>query len=148
MKRYEFHSSLTPEQVFARLDAYARPGDLTAFGDGTFRFKRKKDGFYLSYTGTLPANGSVPFSGEVRAEEGGSVISGGFSVRAVWALLAAVSVFFCLMALAFHVPPIEAAVAAALWVLLCGMVFTWSQTVFFKKRQQTVLGFIRQHLLE
>ena len=148
MKRYEFHSSLTPEQVFAKLDAYARPGDLTAFGDGTFRFKRNKDSFYLGYTGTLPANGSVPFSGEVRAEEGGSLISGGFSVRAIWALLAAVFILFCLMALAFHVPPIEAVVAAALWVLLCGTAFTWSQTVFFKKRRQAVLGFIRQHLLE
>lgn len=148
MKRYEFHSSLTPEQVFARLDVYAKPWDVLAFGDGTFRSRRKKDRFYLGYTGTLPANGSVPFSGEVRAEEGGSVISGGFSVWAVWALLTAVSVSFCLMALAFHVPPIEAAVAAALWVLLCGMVFTWSQTVFFKKRQQAVLEFIRQRLLE
>ena len=148
MKRYEFHSRLTPEQVFARLDAYARPGDMTAFGDGTFRFKRKKDGFYLGYTGTLPVNGSVPFSGEVRAEEGGSVISGGFSARAVWALLAAVSVFFCLMALAFDAPLIMAIVMSALWALLCGTAFTWSQTVFFKKRRQAVLGFIQQRLLE
>lgn len=148
MKRYEFHSGLTLEQVFARWDAYARPGNLTAFGDGTFRFKRKKDRFYLGYTGTLPVNGSVPFSGVVREEEDGSVISGGFSVRAVWALLAAVSILFCLMALAFSVPPIEAVAAAALWALLCGMAFTWSQTVFFKKRQQAVLEFIRQRLLE
>ena len=148
MKRYEFHSSLTPEQVFARLDVYARPGDMTAFGDGTFRFKRKKDRFYLGYTGTLPVNGSVPFSGEVRAEEGGSVISGGFSVRAVWVLLTAMFILFCLMALAFSVPLIKASVAAALWVLLCGTAFTWSQTVFFKKRRQAVLGFIQQRLLE
>lgn len=148
MKRYEFHSSLPPEQVFARLDAYARPGDMTAFGDGTFRFKRKKDRFYLGYAGTLPANGSVPFSGKVRAEEGGSVISGGFSVWAVWALLAAVSVSFCLMALAFSAPLIMAIVMSALWALLCGMAFTWSQTVFFKKRQQAVLEFIRQRLLK
>ena len=84
MKRYEFHSSLTPEQVFAKLDAYARPWDTTAFGDGTFRFKRKKDRFYLGCTGTLPARGFLPFRGEVRAEEGGSVIAGGFYVRAVW----------------------------------------------------------------
>ena len=148
MRRYEFHSSLTPEQVFARLDAYAKPGDMTAFGDGTFRFKRKKDRFYLGYTGTLPANGSVPFSGEVRAEEGGSVISGGFSVRAVWALLAAVFILFCLMALAFSVPPIEAAIAAALWALLCLMLFSVLQTVFFKKRRQAVLEFIQHSLLE
>ena len=148
MKWYEFHSGLTPEQVFARLDAYARPWDVLAFGDGTFRFKRKKDRFYLGYTGTLPANGSVPFSGEVRAEDGGSVISGGFNVRAIWALLAVMSILFCLMALAFSVPPIEAVVAAAWWVLLCGAAFTWSQTVFFKKRQQAVLEFIQHRLLE
>ena len=148
MRRYEFHSGLTPEQVFARLDAYAKPWDVLAFGDGTFRFRRKKDRFYLGYTGTLPANGSVPFSGEVRAEEGGSVISGGFSVRAVWALLAAVSILFCLVALAFSVPPIAAIVMPALWALLCGMAFTWSQTVFFKKRRQAVLEFIQQRLLE
>ena len=148
MRRYEFHSSLTPEQVFAKLDVYAKPGDITAWGDGTFRFKRKKDRFYLGYTGTLPANGSVPFSGEVRAEEGGSVISGGFSVRAVWALLAAVFILFCLIALAFSVPLIEAAAAAALWELLFILLFTLVQAVFFKKRRQAVLEFIRQRLLE
>ena len=148
MRRYEFHSSLTPEQVFAKLNVYAKPWDVTAFGDGTFRFKRKRDGFYLGYTGTLPVNGSVPFSGEVRVEKGGSVISGGFFAQTIWALLAAVSTFFCLMALAFGVPPSVAIVMPALWTLLCGMLFTVIQTALFKKRQQAVLEFIRQRLLE
>ena len=148
MKRYEFHSSLSPEQVFARLDNCARPWDVTAFGDGTFRFKRKKDGFCLGYTGTLPANGSVPFSGVVRAEEGGSVISGCFNVRAIWALIAVVATLFCLMALAFGVPPIADIVMTALWALLCSVFFTVIQTVFFKKRRQAVLEFIQRSLLE
>lgn len=147
MKRYEFHSGLPPEQVFARLDAYAKPGDITAFGDGTFRFKRNKDSFYLGYTGTLPANGSVPFSGEVRAEKGGSVISGGFSVRAGWVVIAAVSIVFCLMGLAFGVPPVVDIFMTVLWALLLILLFTWIQTMLFKKRQQAVLEFIRQHLL-
>lgn len=148
MRRYEFHSSLTPEQVFAALDTCTRPFDVTAFGNRTFWFKRKKDGFYLGYTGTLPVTGSVPFSGEVRAEEGGSVIYGGFSVRAVWVLMAALFIFFCLLALAFGVPPITAIVMTALWALLCFAYYTGIQTVFFKKRRQAVLGFIRQRLLE
>ena len=148
MRRYEFHSSLTPEQVFAKLEVYARPWDIFAFEDGTFRVKRKKDGFYLSYTGTLPVTGSVPFSGEVRAEESGSVIYGGFSVRAVWALMATLFIFFCLMALAFGVPPIMAITVTALWALLCAAYYTGIQKAFFKKRRQAVLGFIRQHLLE
>ena len=148
MKRYEFHSSLTPEQVFAKLDVYAQPWNTFAFGDSTFRFKRKKDRFYLGYTGTLPANGSVPFSGGVRVEEGGSVIFGGFNVQTVWALLAAVCILFCLMALAFGVPPMAAIIMPALWALLCFMLFTVIQTVFFKKRRQAVLEFIQQRLLE
>ena len=148
MKRYEFHSSLTPEQVFAKLEVYAKPWDMTAFGDGTFRFKRKKDGFYLSYTGTLPANGSVPFSGEVRVEEGGSVISGGFSVRAVWnVMLAGFAFVYMMLRLALDVP-VAAIVILALWALLCVKSYYWVQAVLFKKRQQAVLGFIQQHLLE
>ena len=148
MRRYEFHSSLTPEQVFARLDVYAQPWDVTAFGDGTFRFKQKKDGFYLSYTGTLPARGFLPFRGEVRAEEGGSIISGCFSARAIWKVLAAAVIFMCLIALAFGAPPIMAIVMPALWALLCLMLFSVLQMVFFKKRRQAVLEFIRQRLLE
>ena len=148
MRRYEFHSSLTPEQVFARLDVYAQPWDVTAFGDGTFRFKQKKDGFYLSYTGTLPARGFLPFRGEVRAEEGGSVIAGGFYVRAVWnVMLVGFGFAYMVLRLSFDVS-VAAIVILALWALLCVKSYYWFQTLFFKKRQQAVLEFIQQRLLE
>ena len=148
MRWYEFHSRLTPEQVFARLDACAKPKDITAFGNRAFWSQRKKDGFCLGYTGTLPVRGFLPFRGEVRTEQGGSVISGGFSVRAVWVLMAALFILFCLVALAFGVPPITAIVMTALWALLCFAYYTGIQTVFFKKRQQAVLEFIQKHLLD
>ena len=148
MKRYEFHSDLTPEQVFAKLDVYAKPGDITAWGDGTFRFKRKKDRFYLGYTGTLPASGCVPFSGQVRAEDGGSVISGSFNARAIWYLMGPAFLFVCLMMLMSDIPPPVAIIVPLLWAALFDAFYTGIQTVFFKKRQQAVLGFIQQHLLE
>ena len=148
MRRYEFHSGLTPEQVFARLDAYARPWDVLAFGDGTFRFKRKKDRFCLGYTGTLPVNGSVPFSGEVRAEEGGSVISGSFNARVIWYLMGPAFLLVCLMMLMLEVPPPVAVIVPLLWAALFAAYYTGIQTVFFKKRRRAVLEFIRQRLLE
>ena len=148
MRRYEFHSSLTPEQVFAKLDVYARPWDMTAFGDETFRSKRKKDRFYLGYTGTLPASGCVPFSGQVRAEDGGSVISGSFNARAIWYLMGPVFLFVCLMMMALEVPPPVAIIVPLLWAALFAAFYTGIQTVFFKKRQQAVLEFIQHNLLE
>ena len=147
MRRYEFHSRLTPEQVFARLGVYAKPWDIFAFEDGTFRVKRKRDSFYLSYTGTLPVTGSVPFSGEVRAEEGGSVIAGGFYVRAVWnVMLAGFAFVYMVLRLSFDVS-VAAIVILALWALLCVKSYYWLQPLFFKKRQQAVLEFIQQRLL-
>ena len=148
MRRYELHSSLTPEQVFAKLDVYAQPWDIFALGDGTFRFKRKKNGFYLSYTGTLPARGFLPFRGEVRAEEGGSVISGSFSVRVVWnVMLTGFGFVYMMLRLGLDVP-VAGIVILALWALLCVKSYYWFQTLFFKKRQQAVLEFIQQRLLE
>lgn len=149
MKKYEFHSSLPPETVFSRLAGWAKPPDLFAQGDGTFRYKRKKDSFWLGYTGTIPANGFIPFCGEVRPEGDGSVITGGFSVpRALWPVYAAAFGFVCLMMFVLDAPLEVTIIVPALWVMLCVKFFTWNQKVFFKKRQRAVLEFIERHLLE
>ena len=153
MKRYEFHSRLTPEQVFSRLNAHAKCGDMSALGDGTFRFKQKKNGFWLTYTGERPATGCIPFWGEVRSEEDGSVITGGFFVwRAMWKPLTAMSGFMCLMMVLFGAPPGFLLAAGlpmlALWMLMCVGFFSLAQKMFFKRRQRAVLEFIERHLLE
>ena len=58
MRRYEFHSTLPPELVFAILDTNTKPWDLLATGDGTFRYKRKKDGFWSGSFTAGTGNGS------------------------------------------------------------------------------------------
>lgn len=149
MKRYEFHSRLSPELVFGMLGVYAKPWDMLAPGDGTFRYKRKKGGFLLAYTGDLPATGDIPFWGEVLAEEGGSIISGGFSpLRATLKPMAAIWGVMCAPVLLLGVPLPVYLLMFALG-LLVGIGFrSTGQKVFFSKRQQAVLEFIQQHLLE
>ena len=149
MKRYEFHSDLPPELVFGMLSVRAKPWDTLASGDGTFRYKRKKDGFWLAYTGDLPATGDIPFWGEVRAERGGSVITGGFSPwRTSWKPMAAIWGVMCVPVMLLGVPlPVYLLMFAL--SLLVGMGFrSAGQKVFFSKRRQAVLEFIEQHLLE
>lgn len=148
MKRYEFHSALPPELVFAVLDASAKPWDLLASGDGTFRYKREKDGFWLAYTGDVPATGNIPFWGDVRAEGAGSVITGGFSPwRAAWKPMAAIWGVMCVPVMLLGVPfPVYLLMFAL--GLLVGMGFrSAGQKVFFSKRQQAVLAFIQDNLL-
>ena len=149
MKRYEFHSSLPPEEVFARLDAHAKRWDPSSLGDGTFRFKRKKDGFWLEYMGTIPATGAAPFCGMVYPAEGGSVISGGFSVwRAKWKPMAVIWGIMYLPVSMLGVP---------LWVylLMFALASLWGtgflsvgQKVFFREYQCAVLSFIEKNLLK
>lgn len=83
MKTYEFHSALPPEAVFERLDTGAKQVNRGSWGSGymqkkRFFFYRNGGCFRLTYTGTIPMTGFIPFSGEVRAEGTGSVITGGF----------------------------------------------------------------------
>ena len=59
-----------------------------------------------------------------------------------------VFLFVCLMMLVLDVPPPVAIIVPLLWAALFVAFYTGIQTVFFKKRQQAVLEFIRQRLLE
>lgn len=149
MRRYEFHSVLPPELVFAILDTNTKPWDLLATGDGTFRYKRKKDGFWLTYTGDLPATGDIPFWGEVRAEGAGSVITGGFPpLRAALKPMAAIWGVMCVPVMLLGVPfPVYLLMFAL--SLLVGTGFrSAGQKAFFSKRQQAVLAFIQENLLQ
>lgn len=153
MRCYEFYSSLPPELVFARLEGRTKPFSTFALGDSTFRYKRRKDSFWLAYMGDLPASGSVAFWGTVQAEASGSVISGGFSVwRALWKMLAAMGGVMCLIALMFGASPVQILTMVlpmlVLWALMCVGGFSLTQQAFFIKRQQAALDFIRQYLLE
>ena len=95
----------------------------------------------------MPITGFVPFSGTVRAEGTGSVISGGFSVwRAVWRFLLIGSVIVFFAALLYGAGLWMAALAAVLaffWFSLTQQVIQRT----FRKRQKAVLGFIQEYLL-
>ena len=109
MKQYEFHSSLTPEQVFARLAGRAKCGRDPIACDGKFRYVRWGDCFSLTYSGKRSASGFFPFQGRVEQKGDGSLISGDFGMD------------YCFLS-------------------AC-------QTVFFRKRRQLVLNFIKENLL-
>lgn len=45
-KRYEFHSQLTPEEIYVRLRACAKPQKWDSCIEKTFYYKRHKRGFH------------------------------------------------------------------------------------------------------
>lgn len=152
MRRYEFHSVLPPELVFAVAGAKAREARhpyLTSCFTAAERFFYRRDGewLWLTYTGTMPITGFVPFSGTVRAEGTGSVISGGFSVwRAVWRFLLIGSVIVFFAALLYGAGLWMAALAAVLAFFWFSLTQQAIQRTF-RKRQKAVLGFIQEYLL-
>lgn len=146
MKKYEFHSVLPPELVFAALRAQAketRSPDPWSERDQFF-FRRKGERFWLSYTGTVPMTGFIPFSGIVRAEGTGSVISGSFSVwRALWKLLAVISAAMFLLGLLFGASlgfALFGAVLCFVWFLFV----MWLMQKPFGKRRRAVLAFLEK----
>ena len=149
MKKYEFYSALSLELVFAALRTQAKEARSPDpwSGRDRFFFRRKGERFWLSYTGTLPVTGFIPFSGTVQADGTGSVISGSFSVwRALWKLLAGMSAAVFLLGLLFG-----ASLGFALFsVVLC---FVWFPFVMwliqkpFRKRQRAVLAFLEKIVL-
>lgn len=151
-KRYEFHSKLSPEEIFVRLRAYAKPMKWDAGGDRTFIYKRHKKGFSLAYTGELPARGALPFRAEVKEEDGGSLISGGLPVwRAAWQISALFFGFTLLMTPIFGIPLTMYPMIVAMLLLYVPIMAGFealTNAIFFKKRQKAVLDFIQQHLLE
>ena len=149
MKRYEFHSALSPELVFSRLSVHAKPWDPFALGDDTFRFKRKKDGFWLNYMGKFSVSGVVPFCGEVRPEGDGSVITGGFFAwRTRWKPMTAIWAVMYLPVSMLGVPLWAYLFMFALGSLVGTGFSSLGQKAFFKEYQRAVLEFIEQHLLE
>lgn len=152
MKIYEFHSKLPPELVFAIVGAKAQEARrpyLTSTFTASERFFYHRDGerLWLTYTGTMPMTGFIPFSGTVRAEGTGSVISGGFSVwRAIWKHLAIGSVIVFFAALLFGAPLWMAALAAVLAFFWFSLTQEMTQKAFWKRRQ-AVLAFIEDNLL-
>lgn len=153
MRRYEFHSVLPPELVFAIVSTKAqevRSPYLTSTFTAAERFFYRRDGacLWLTYTGTMPMTGFIPFSGTVRAEETGSVISGGFSVwRAIWKQLVVGGAVLFFAALLFGAPLWMAALGAVLAFFWFSLTQQIMQKTFWK-RQQTILAFIEQNLLE
>lgn len=154
MKRYEFHSALPPEEVFARLEVGAKQVNKGSWNGSAylqkkrFFFYRNGGCFRLTYTGTIPMNGFISFSGEVRAEGTGSVITGGFSVlRTWWKLFAVLSAIAFVVALLMGAPPgfaLFGSVLAFLW-------FPFSMCLTqkaFRGRQKAVLKFIEDNLLK
>lgn len=153
MKTYEFHSVLPPEAVFERLLAHAvavkylgmRRTHMVA---ERFLYQRDGERFWLSYTGVMPMTGFIPFSGAVRAEGVGSVITGGFSVwRALWRLLIGMACVIFLAELLLRFPLWFALLGAALgfaWLLFA----MWLMQGFFGKRRKAIVSFIEENLLE
>ena len=152
MRRYEFHSALPPELVFAIAGTKAQEARhpyLTSTFTAAERFFYHRDGerLWLTYTGTMPMTGFIPFSATVRAEGTGSVISGGFSVwRAVWKFLLIGSIIVFFAALLFGAGLWMAALAAVLAFLWFSLTQQVIQKMFWSW-QKAVLAFIEDNLL-
>lgn len=151
MKRYEFHSSLSPEEVFARLDANAIRGGYYGGWQKPeeFFYARKGERFRLGYTGIVPARGFVPFCGTVRAEKDGSVVAGGFSLlRETGLPFAVVGGVFWIFGVCTGQPPLPFLLLTAVWLLLLLGFFSIIQLVCFWNRRSMILKFIEDNLLK
>lgn len=148
MKRYEFHSALPPEEVFARLSVRARESRWLDpwVGKEMFLYCRKEERFWLSYTGKIPVvRGESPFRGNVAEESGGSLLTGTFAPNPRGPLVLC-ALCFAVMLL-FRSPLWFAAFGAALgfvWLYLAG----WLMQLPFLGRHKTILKFIEDNLLQ
>lgn len=150
MKRYEFHSALPPEEVFARLEARAKRGRYYGGWQEPeeFFYHRKGKRFYLGYTGIVPARGFVPFCGTVCADGMGSVITGGFSLlREVWLPFGIAVGSFWIVGLCWGQPPLPFTVINVAWLLILLGFSSAVQIIFFRGRRKTVLKFLEDTLL-
>lgn len=150
MKRYEFHSALLPEEVFARLEANTRHGrQYNYWALEEFISARKGGRFRLGYTGIVPARGFVPFHGTVRAEGTGSVIAGGFSLlREMGALCAIAGGVFWITGICSGQPPLSFLVLTVAWLLVVLGFFSVIQLIFFWNRRKLILKLIQDKLLK
>lgn len=150
MKRYEFHSALPPEDVFARLDADKKRGrNYSVQAPEEFLCVRKGERFRLGYSGIVPARGFVPFCGTVRAEGAGSVITGGFFLlREAGIPFALVDGLFWIVGLCWGQPPLPFTLVTAVWLLILLGFFSAVQGVFFQGRRKIIVKFIQDNLLK
>lgn len=140
--RYEFHSKLSPEEIFIRLRVYAKPSGSSRSSEGLFQYGRHKKGFWVAYMGYM--RGLNPFWGEVREEEDGSLISGGFGrLEQNWKIYLFVGLLF-LGELFLH-PPLDVMIEGVFGIVLFfAVLWLICQVVYV----DVTLEFIRQHLLE
>ena len=150
MRRYEFHSALSPEEVFARLDANTKRGrNYSVQAPEEFLCTRKGERFLLGYSGIVPARGFVPFCGTVRADGVGSVITGGFSLlREAGIPFGIAGGLFWVVGLCCGQPPLPFTLITAAWLLILLGFFFAIQGVFFQGRRKIIVNFIRDNLLK
>lgn len=152
-KHYEFHSQLSPEEIFVRLRAYAKPQKWDSCNEKTFYYKRHKRGFSLRYSGEwYVARGMLPFWAEVNEEGEGSLITGGFPIwRAAWLTVALFFGFTILMTPIFGIQLRMYPMIVTMFLLAVPIYagfWSLTNTVFCKKQRKAVLEFIQRHLLE
>lgn len=152
-KRYEFHSKLSPEEIFVRLEERARYGNGVWISNSKqYIYHRNKDCFYLSWEGDIGIRGQFPFRGTVTETEQGSVIRGGFGLLEdrlrYYAILAGiVFLFSILFGMPFHMYPIVA-VMILVWLCMCHIMAHVVNNTLLAKRRDRALEFIQQYLLE
>lgn len=145
MKRYEFHSALPPERVFARLSVRAEENRCLDpwVGKKMFLYRRKEERFWLTYTGELPMKGFLPFRGKVARAQEGSLISGTFAPDPRF--------LGCVAGAIFCVVPLmggslwAAAVTAAVSFVWFGLVLRLIQ-LGFRDRREKISDFIQEYL--
>ncbi|MCI9352935.1 MAG: hypothetical protein HFF58_06740 [Lawsonibacter sp.] len=151
-KRYEFHSRLSPEEIYIRLRAYAKPQKWDSCNEKTFYYKRLKKGFLLTYTGEWYGKRALPLWVQITEEKGGSLISGGFPVWGwAWQTAALFFGFTVLMTPIFGIPlrmyPMIITMLL-LYVPICAGFWGWTGAAFDRKKRRAILEFIQTYLLE
>ena len=151
-KRYEFHSKLSPVQIFARMEVHQmnvrRIEDQWAM---RMAYRRKKGYTFLLYISYLRATiPGVRFLGTVEQTEGGSVIRGKF---ALWGS----DLRTCLMFLGFPICIwllLDRSISAfSLGTLIMNMALFFGLFVIFRlgsgeSNVGPVLNYIEKNLLE
>lgn len=156
MRRYEWYSELSPEQVRARLLVLARPMKLGWMYEEhqTFVKLLPDGGFYLLKTGgAFQIKPQVPFVGTLTPAETGCYLSGGFrppkALRNV--LLGAMAAVF-LVGLAFMgisgYAVTVLTVCVFLWGGLCWLLLTELAPEFSRRQQREAIAFIEGNLLK
>lgn len=82
LKRYEFHSKLSPEQIFARMEIHGKSVKRSGkWDDWWMEYKRKQNNAFSLYMSCArEIFPGFPFLGTVERQGGGSVIRGQFAL--------------------------------------------------------------------